>query len=545
MANPSLQIGNSNWAIKKDNLLGYSTAGTRFLPIPITMTRASAGTRVNPQGLVETVELLGSELVTNGNFELNSDWNNFSTPTTSEQSTEQSHTGTYSWKVIADATQEGIFSPNNFSITNGNSYSVSLWIYSVSGNSIKSGLNNTNVSVFTERTVIAGQWTNITYEATATSTGASYISILSQNSLNFYVDNVSVKESTKNDLARVDYTGSTSSLLAEPQRTNLEADSSDFSQWSKFNTLVVTDDVISLDGTQNADFIKADANNTAHTIFNNYTVSNATSYTFTVYVKKNNLSYFQITSGQGFGNYFSNFNLDNGTVEVSTHIRASIDLVSNGWYRCTVELLSSTTTGQVYPSIIKNATDSRNASNGDLLDKGYYVWGAQLEEGSYATSYIPTSGSTVTRVQDQYTKTGISDKIGAEGVLFIEMAALSNDLTNRVISLNDGTSSNRLMLYFNSSSNTISVAGIGGTIIYTVSDETSFNKMAVRYKTNDITLWVDGESRGTPITSVTIPTFTALKSNSGSGSSTFYGKVKQLQIYDTYLSNGDMQILTT
>jgi len=57
MANPSLQIGNSNWAIKEDNLLGYSTAGTRFLPQPITMTRASAGTRVNPQGLVETVEL--------------------------------------------------------------------------------------------------------------------------------------------------------------------------------------------------------------------------------------------------------------------------------------------------------------------------------------------------------------------------------------------------------------------------------------------------------------------------------------------------------
>ena len=68
MANPSLQIGNSKWAIKKDNLLGYSTAGTRFLPIPITMTRASAGTRVNAQGLVETVELLGSEDVVNGDF---------------------------------------------------------------------------------------------------------------------------------------------------------------------------------------------------------------------------------------------------------------------------------------------------------------------------------------------------------------------------------------------------------------------------------------------------------------------------------------------
>ena len=60
MANPSLQIGNSNWAIKEDNLLGYSTAGTRFVPQPITMTRESAGTRVNSSGLVETVELLGS-----------------------------------------------------------------------------------------------------------------------------------------------------------------------------------------------------------------------------------------------------------------------------------------------------------------------------------------------------------------------------------------------------------------------------------------------------------------------------------------------------
>ena len=68
MANPSLQIGNEKWAIKEDNLLGYSTAGTRFVPQPITMTRASAGTRVNSSGLVETVELLGIEEVTNGDF---------------------------------------------------------------------------------------------------------------------------------------------------------------------------------------------------------------------------------------------------------------------------------------------------------------------------------------------------------------------------------------------------------------------------------------------------------------------------------------------
>ena len=177
------------------------------------------------------------------------------------------------------------------------------------------------------------------------------------------------------------------------------------------------------------------------------------------------------------------------------------------------------------------------------------MWGCQVEIGSYATSYIPTLGSTVTRNIENFTRTGIGDLIGTEGVFFIEMAALSDDLTNRVISLNDGTSSNRLMLYYNTISNTISTAlTVGGStssIAYVVSDETSFNKVAVRYKTNDITLWVNGQSRGVPITSATIPVFTALKFDSGSGASEFFGKVRQLQVYKTALSDTQLGALTT
>ena len=78
MEKPSLEIGNSNWAIKEGELLGYNRVGNDYLPIPITMTRASAGTRVNPEGLVEDVELLGSELVTNGDF-ATSDLSSFTT----------------------------------------------------------------------------------------------------------------------------------------------------------------------------------------------------------------------------------------------------------------------------------------------------------------------------------------------------------------------------------------------------------------------------------------------------------------------------------
>ena len=73
MEKPSLEIGNSNWAIKEGELLGYNRVGNDYLPIPITMTRASLGTRVNPESLVEDVELLGSEEVTNGDFATNLD----------------------------------------------------------------------------------------------------------------------------------------------------------------------------------------------------------------------------------------------------------------------------------------------------------------------------------------------------------------------------------------------------------------------------------------------------------------------------------------
>ena len=155
----------------------------------------------NPQHLVTDAplreEILGEELVVNGDFKLNSNWLDFGTPTTSEQSTEKSYTDTKSWKIVANATRQGIQSPNNFNLTSGLQYRVSLWVYSVSGNSITSGLNNTNVSVFTSREVVVGQWTNITYKATATSTGASYVSLFSENPSTFYIDNVSVKEVTQ------------------------------------------------------------------------------------------------------------------------------------------------------------------------------------------------------------------------------------------------------------------------------------------------------------------------------------------------------------
>jgi len=71
------------------------------------------------------------------------------------------------------------------------------------------------------------------------------------------------------------------------------------------------------------------------------------------------------------------------------------------------------------------------------------------------------------------------------------------------------------------------------------------NKIAFKYKNNDFALWVNGVEVGTDLIGV-IPTgLNKLSFDDGNGSSDFYGKVKQLQVYDTSLSDTQLAALTS
>ena len=176
----------------------------------------------------------------------------------------------------------------------------------------------------------------------------------------------------------------------------------------------------------------------------------------------------------------------------------------------------------------------------------------QLEVGSYATSYIPTSGSTVTRNQDIFTRDGIGSLINStEGVLFVEMAALSDDLTNRRITISDGVGGNDVGFRFNNSSNTIQVVSyINYSVVvnesYVLSDITDIKKYALKWALNNYALWVDGVEVITDISAISFPvgTLNTLNFGSATGSSPFYGKVKQLQVYTTALTDEQLLQLT-
>ena len=512
MANPSLQIGNNNWAIKEDNLLGYSTAGTRFVPQPITMTRATLGTRVNPTGLVEDVALLGSEEVVNGDFATDTDWIKGTGWSISNNRASYNGSGTgYQYILQSITTTSGKLYKINFDVLSSTGSNLNI----VDFGSVR--VNQTHLSVG-----------NYTYYAEADATSENLF-IYANGTDTFSITNVSVKEATIDNLPRVDYTDGTSSLLVEPQRTNLITYSEDFTSWNKLAAVVTTNQTTSPSGTLTADKITYDGT-TYGRVEQTVAVTNGNTYSWSVYLKNNDLSdVTQVWLGFSLG----------GQGEFVT--------ITNEWQR--YETVQVANGSNEYPRVQFTGTGS------------LYAWGAQMEEGSYPTSYIKTSGSTVTRNQETYTKTGISDKIGqTEGTFFIELSkpVLETD-GYYLISLNNAASnsdSNSVTIGFDDADDDfyirLKASGINVFLDnLTSSLANTFYKIAVAYKSGQSKIYINGSPINPNQGSLSNTfTFAVTLDNlsfdyNGNGTLPFRGKVKQLQIFKTALSPSELATLTS
>lgn len=347
-------------------------------------------------------------------------------------------------------------------------------------------------------------------------------------------------ESVASNVPRLDYSnGSCPSILVEPQRTNLALRSEEFdnASWTKTNANISANSIISPDGTQNADKFIATSISTVHLI-RQTTTSGA--YAFSIYAKAGEEDVFSMWVANATKR--AQFNLTYGTIETSTVLHSSIDDVGNGWYRCTVYDSSPSTTYTIY---------GRNGGSylGNDSD-GFYIWGAQLEAGVNATSYIPTVASTVTRNADVISKTGISDLIGqTEGTMFVEIAPLTIENASRDIEISDGNN-NRVIIQFNA----IGIGAfviVGGVIQASLSFnnlDTNFKKVALKYKVNDFSLFVDGVKVAFDTSGTTFPlnTLTRLDFKKVTPSSLeYYGKVKSLCLWKTALTEQECIELTT
>ena len=210
------------------------------------------------------------------------------------------------------------------------------------------------------------------------------------------------------------YNGSTwvnEGLLIESEpRTNLLTYSADFSQSSWANPsagLTLTGSQSSPSGSNTAYAAVPTIGTTGHRIGQSVSMTASTTQTLSVFVKANGYSFVRLRmQGEGSdtggvaGNTWAIFNLTSPAVssEGGGLTSASIEDFGDGWYRCSITG-TGTTTGTVNQQIYVLDQDYNSAHNNWAGNgtSGVYLWGAQSEVGSAPSSYIPTSGATVTR----------------------------------------------------------------------------------------------------------------------------------------------------
>ncbi|MDB2651746.1 hypothetical protein N9Y26_00195 [bacterium] len=362
----------------------------------------------------------------------------------------------------------------------------------------------------------------------------------------FNIDNILVQE-VKIDTPRIDFTDNTNGhLLLEPQSTNLITYSEDLTQlyWTTANLDVETSLVIAPDGSSYANKLVPDDGIGGFRGLSRIFNSLSGLHTVSFFAKKGEYNYIMLRT-RNSPNTGVMFNLDNGTFSINIDNDILVDnsiymaALPNDWYRCelTLDPSEATTVGQLNLGWNVGITgDEENSFSGDGVS-GVYLWGAQVEALPYATSYIPTNGSTVTRDGETCAGAGeAADFNSEEGVLYAEIAALADNQTYRTISLNDGTNNECVRLRFNTTSNTINGlvrdggAGIAQTS-YQVSDIKQFHKAAFKYKSGDCQLWIDGVQRDTSADTFTLSTQTQLNFNQGTSSDIFYGKCKAIRVY--------------
>jgi hypothetical protein len=312
--------------------------------------------------------------------------------------------------------------------------------------------------------------------------------------------------------ARFDHdpeTGESLGLLVEEARTNRFTRSEEFDLWGKSNVSTIENTAISPDGTKTADKAIENFTETSTIKFINrfVSISANTNYTFSVFLKAEELRYIRVTYGQSGSPFIrigirvdlltgSFTNADVGT-PTSTTIK-KVDFFGNGWYRIQIGGIFDTTSTTGYMEIrFEDKTGSTTSYRGDGVS-GFYLWGAQLEQGSFPTSYIPTQGSTRTRATESAAITGknFSDFYNqSEGTIFSTTKSILTG-TNGMIWIIDNASTNtiertelfRVGTHYRARIKLPSNADIMfENVVFSDQDLNSFNNCIISYKRDDST----------------------------------------------------------
>ena len=521
----------------------------------LSFTRASNGTRVNSAGLVEVCPwnlLSNSEQFTTANGWFPNFIGSSTASQTSDYGVAPNGTTTADRIQLAlngEAYADWVIVPT-LPIIIGQIYTYSIYIKSLSGTKTIAFFNDGGAGDIL--TTVTTEWERLTYTWTASSTSVYPRFLLlattsSSADLLAWGAQINIGSTAKPyfpttdrlNVPRLTYQnggGGCPSLLLEKQSTNLLTYSEQFdntSGWSTAGSTVTANNTTSPDGTQNADLLTL--NVTAYpSIYQAVTTTNGAIYTASIYAKKGNQNFLGLEIRGSSSVTDTVFNLNTGVVVSGT---GTIESVGNGWYRCSITKAANSTS----TLLIIGRGDT--ATSGDTL----YLWGAQLEQSSYQTSYIVSTSSSATRVADACFKTGISSLIGqTEGVVFADFYWNGNAVENWLGSVQTSTTNFVAIFllddgrpyYYILNSGSAQMAYIGTAL------SIGRHKMAIGYKQNDSVAYMDGNLLNAD-TSCTIPATSEYRVGGISSTSGQEARINQAVLFPTRLTNAELASLTT
>ena len=417
-------------------------------------------------------------------------------------------------------------------LESGKKYKVTIKITSITSQAFFGVRLGTNY-------ILQGITQSGTYTAIGVSTSAT-LSIMGNPTFAGSIDSIKIIEITDDtNLPRIDYSpysgaGTCGHWLFEPQSTNLIDYSEDLSQssWLKQGAgaasapSVTANFAISPEGTQNASRVVFDLNGgTTSSDFSqlqeNISGTVGNDYTSSVYLKSNNSNTYSVT-----------FIPVSGSTTIVT--------VTPEWQRFS---LSATLASANLRIRTRGSEGSSDVT--DIL-----IWCAQVEEQSFATSYIPTSGSTVTRLQDAAFGAGSSDLINStEGVLYVEASKLVNGVQSQQLTISDGTNDNLVIIQWNSTASRFQLFVRGGAGAYDLLainniPQTDMNKIALSWDSVNYYVWINGVKLGTKVLT-NQPIGLNDISFDQIGNAKFFGKTKCVAVFKEALTDAELTCLTT
>jgi len=364
-----------------------------------------------------------------------------------------------------------------------------------------------------------------------------------------FVNKSGLIETAASGVPRIDFLGNTSGALKlEPQRTNLipYSQSFDNAAWT-VNGASITSGFTSPDGTTNAFKLVEDTSTGVHRIYQTSTVTSSTNVSISTYVKYAGTRWVFIRNAENsVGRYFDLVDgVIGGTGGLGMPDNSLMVAMGDGWYKISV---SNTNTSAARLELWMTKTEQATFSTPYIGDgtSGVYIYGAQLEQGSYATSLINTQGSAVTRVQDVCSQTVPSGIIGqTEGTIYIDVDFKTLSGTNMFVSIRPDAN-NKIEIYRS------------GAVIYgEFASNASFNfnkpsvtvgryKIAVAYSSGSSAMYINGVLIGSNTTPFAFTsTLDGIYINSRGTTYIEQSSYNESKIYNTRLSNAELIALTS